>query len=196
VTPTQQERTEATTASLVAAARELFAKDGYAATSLDAVVAKAGMTKGALYHHFAGKRELFTAVFVAEQASLTAAIVDAYGRHEDPWEAFGAGAAAFIQACQEPGVQRIVLLDAPSAIGWEQIRKLETASLRMVEEGIRRAIDAKAIARRPVEPLANLLFGGICESAMAVARASDQKVALRAALRELDALLAAISSST
>src|SRR5436190_21772358 len=117
MTPTQQQRTEATTTALVEAARELFAQDGFAATSLDAVVAKAGVTKGALYHHYAGKRELFTAVFVAEQERLTATVVEAYGRHESPWKAFGAGATAFIRACQEPGVQRIVLLDAPSAIG-------------------------------------------------------------------------------
>jgi AcrR family transcriptional regulator len=196
VSPTQQQRAEATTAALVEAARELFAEDGYAATSLDAVVAKAGVTKGALYHHFGGKRELFTAVFVAEQARLTAAIVDAYGAHRDPWKAFAAGAAAFIKACQEPGIQRIVLLDAPAAIGWEKIRQLETGSLRMVEAGLQRAIEAKAIDPRPVEPLASLLFGGICESAMAVARSDDQARALRNALRELDRLLAAISSLT
>src|SRR6266576_3689600 len=67
MSPTQQQRSEATTGALVEAARELFAQDGYAAASLDAVVAKAGVTKGALYHHFAGKRELFAAVFAEEQ---------------------------------------------------------------------------------------------------------------------------------
>src|SRR4051794_8662373 len=112
MSPTQQERTEATTASLVAAARELFADDGYAATSLDAVVVKAGMTKGALYHHFSGKRDLFAAVFAGEQGRLSEAVVAAAQHHADPWEAFEAGAAAFVEACQEPGVQRIFLLDA------------------------------------------------------------------------------------
>ena len=91
---TQQERTEATTAALLGAARELFAQDGYAATSLDAVVARAGVTKGALYHHFEGKDDLFAAVFARENARLLDAIVTAYGREPDPWDALEAGCRA------------------------------------------------------------------------------------------------------
>jgi AcrR family transcriptional regulator len=194
MSPTQQERTETTTASLVQAARGLFAEDGYAATSLDAVVAKAGVTKGALYHHFSGKRDLFAAVFAGEQERLSQAIVAAYQRREDPWEAFEAGAAAFVEACQEPGAQRIFLLDAPSALGWETIRKLESGSLQMMEQGIRRAIEAGSIEERPVQPLAHLLFGALCESAMVVARAPDQRAALDEALAELHRMLASLSS--
>jgi AcrR family transcriptional regulator len=194
MSPTQQERTEATTTALVAAARELFAEDGYAATSLDAVVAKAGVTKGALYHHFAGKRELFAAVFAAEQEHLSRAILEAYQREVDPWQGFEAGCGAFIEACQKPGVQRIALLDAPAALGWETVRELESGSMQMMEEGIRRAIEAGAIAKRPVEPLAHLLFGAICESAMTVARAHDQEAALREALAELRRVLRSLAA--
>jgi AcrR family transcriptional regulator len=194
MSPTQKERTETTIASLVQAARELFAEDGYAATSLDAVVAKAEVTKGALYHHFSGKRDLFAAVFAGEQERLSEAIVSAYQRREDPWEAFEAGAAAFVEACQEPGAQRIFLLDAPSALGWETIRKLESGSLQMMDQGIRRAIEAGSIEERPVEPLAHLLFGALCELAMVVARAPDQRAALDEALAELHRLLASLSS--
>ncbi len=114
MSPTQQQRSEATTAALVEAAHELFAQDGYAATSLDGVVAKAGVTKGALYHHFAGKRELFAAVFAAEQQKISEVVAGAFGRHEDPWEAFEAGCRSFVETCQEPGLQRIFLLDAPA----------------------------------------------------------------------------------
>jgi AcrR family transcriptional regulator len=193
MSPSQQERTEATTTALLAAARELFAEDGYAATSLDAVVAKAGVTKGALYHHFAGKRDLFAAVFAQEQVRLSGAIVAAYQRREDPWEAFEAGCAAFVEACQEPGAQRIFLLDAPSALGWETIRHLESDSLRMMELGIRRAIEAGSIEERPVEPLAHLLFGALCESAMVVARSEDEHAALDDALAELHRLLGSLA---
>src|SRR5262245_8744157 len=189
MSPTQQERTQATTTALLAAARELFAEDGYAATSLDAVVAKAGVTKGALYHHFSGKRELFAAVFAREQTRLSEAIIPAYQSKKDPWEAFEAASAAFIEACQEPGVQRITMLDAPSALGWEQIRQLESGSLKMMEQGIEVAIEAGAIERRPVAPLAHLLFGALCEQAMVVARAPDQQAALEEALAELSRLL-------
>src|SRR5688500_985170 len=98
MSPTQRERTEATTTSLVSAARELFAADGYAATSLDAVVKTGGVTKGALYHHFGGKRELFAAVFAAEQEKISALVATAAAFHEDPWEAFEAGCRAFVEA--------------------------------------------------------------------------------------------------
>jgi AcrR family transcriptional regulator len=194
MSPTQQERTEATTTSLVSAARELFADDGYAATSLDAVVAKAGVTKGALYHHFAGKRELFEAVFLAEQVRLTTAVMAAVEAKEDPWEAFEAGCGAFIEACQEPGAQRIFLLDAPAALGWETIRRLESGSLELMKQGIQMSIDAGSIEDRPVVPLAHLLFGAVCESAMVVARAPDQDAALRDALAELHRLLSSLAA--
>jgi AcrR family transcriptional regulator len=193
VSPTQQQRSEATTVALVEAARDLFAEDGYAATSLDAVVAKAGMTKGALYHHFAGKRELFAAVFAAEQRSLSQVVAAAYARHEDSWEAFEAGCRAFVEACQEPGVQRVFLLDAPAALGWEEIRQIESGSMEMMVLGIERAIEAGRIAPRDSRQLAHLLFGAICETAMVVARAPDQRAALRDAVAELAAVLRALA---
>ena len=189
MSPTQRERREQTTAALITAARELFAADGYAATSLDAVVDKAGMTKGALYHHFSGKRELFTAVFSGEQDRLSAAVIAAYQRRDNPWEAFEEACSAFIVACQEPGVQRILLHDAPSALGWETIRELESGMLKMMERGIERAIETGSIEPRPVQPLAHLLFGAICESAMVVARATDQQRASQESLDELRRLL-------
>jgi AcrR family transcriptional regulator len=193
MSPTQQQRSEATTAALVEAARELFAQDGYAATSLDGVVAKAGVTKGALYHHFAGKRELFAAVFAAEQQKISEVVAGAYGRHDDPWEAFEAGCRSFVETCQEPGLQRIFLLDAPAALGWEEIRQIESGSMEMMVQGIERAIAAGRIAPRDSRQLAHLLFGAICETAMVVARAPDQRAALRNAVRELGAVLRALA---
>src|SRR5262245_5845005 len=166
MSPTQQQRTEATTAALVEAGRELFAQDGYEATSLDAVVAEAGVTKGALYHHFTGKRELFAAVFTAEQQKLNEVVSAAYSRRDDPWEAFEAGCRAFVETCQEPGVQRIFLLDAPAALGWEEIREIESPTMDLMVAGIERAIAAGRIAPRDARPLADLLFGAICETAM------------------------------
>jgi AcrR family transcriptional regulator len=185
----QQERSEATMDALVAAARELFAQDGYTATSLDAVVAKAGMTKGALYHHFEGKRELFAAVLTGEQEQLTAATLAAYQRKKDPWEAFEAGCLAFLDACLDPGVQRIALLDAPGALGWEQVRELEAGLLDLMELGVQRAIEAGRVAPRQPRPLAQLLFGAVCEGAMVAARAEDQRTAQRAIKAELRRLL-------
>lgn len=192
--PTQAERTEATTTALVDSARELFAQDGYAATSLDAVVARAGVTKGALYHHFDAKRSLFRAVYDREQERTAAITAAAAARKRDPWDAFEAGCRAFLDHTLDPGVQRILLIDAPGAIGWEDMRASERQSLLMMEEGLRRSIAAGRIAKRPVEPLAVLLFGALCEAAMTIARAPDQPAALRPMWAETRRLFAALAA--
>ena len=186
---TQAERTEATTSALVDAARELFARDGYDATSLDAVAARAKVTKGAVYHHFEGKRQLFEAVFTREVERMGTPLAEAYLRKKDPWDAFKASCRAFLDECLDPGVQRIVLLDAHAAIGWEGIRRLEAPLLEMMEVAISRAAEAGRIAQRPSGPLANFLFGAICELAMVVARADDQKAAQRQAVGEIGRVL-------
>jgi AcrR family transcriptional regulator len=191
---TQRERSEATTSALVEAARDLFAQDGYAATSLDAVVTRAGVTKGALYHHFAGKRELFEAVFSREQGRLLEAIAGAStGADSDPWRALGAGCRGFLDFTLDPGVQRIFLLDATAALGWERIREIESDSMALLQLGIEQAIEAGQIEPRPAAPLAHLLFGAICELAMVVARRPDQRRAHREAAAELDRVLSALA---
>ena len=191
---TQAARTEATTSALVDAARELFARDGYDATSLDAVAASAGVTKGAVYHHFDGKRQLFEAVFAREVDRIAAPLAAVYARKKDPWDAFRAACTAFLDECLDPGRQRIMLLDASAAIGWEQIRRLESPLLEMMALAISRAAEAGRIAPRKSGPLAHFLYGALCETAMIVARADDQKAAHRDAVveigRVLDGLLA------
>jgi AcrR family transcriptional regulator len=186
---TQAERTEATTSALVDAARELFARQGYDGTSLDAVATRAGVTKGAVYHHFEGKRQLFEAVFTREVERMAMPLADAYGRKKDPWDAFHAGCRAFLDECLDPGWQRIVLLDASAAIGWEQIRHLESPLLQMMELAISRAAEAGRIAPRTPGPLAHFLYGALCETAMIVARADDQKAAHREAVAEIGRVL-------
>jgi AcrR family transcriptional regulator len=186
---TQAERTEATTGALVDAARELFAADGYAETSLAAVAARANVTKGAVYHHFEGKQQLFEAVFTREVERMATPLVAAYARKKDPWDAFKAGCRAFLDECLDPDVQRIVLLDALTAIGWEQVRRLESPLLAMMELGIARAIEDGRIAPRPPEPLASFLYGALCETAMVVARADDQRAAHRQAVAEIGRIL-------
>ncbi|MGH3678326.1 MAG: TetR/AcrR family transcriptional regulator [Mycobacterium sp.] len=182
---TQAERREATTSALVDAARDLFAQDGYAATSLDAVAAKARVTKGAVYHHFESKQQLFEAVFAREVERLTTMLPVVYAGKKDPWDAVEACCRAFLEQCLEPGLQRIMLLDALAAIGWEAVRRKEAPMLEMLEVAIARAVEAGRIAPRPAAPLAHFLYGAICETAMVVARAEDQKAAYRRAVAEL-----------
>jgi AcrR family transcriptional regulator len=189
---TQQQRREETTAALIAAARELFAKDGYEATSLDAVAGSARVTKGAVYHHFESKRELFAAVFAAEADHLADVVANAYMRKRDPWKGFDAGCSAYLTACVEPGLQRIMLLDAEPVLGWHRMRQLEGGLLSMMEAGIARAVQTGRIARREPSPLAQLLFGTLCEAAMVVARAVDQPTTQRAIISEFRRLLASL----
>jgi AcrR family transcriptional regulator len=149
---TQAERTEATTTALLAAARALFVEHGYEATSLDAVAAAAGMTKGAVYHHFDGKRRLFEAVLTQEVQRMTGPLLEAYRRKKDPWEAFGSACRAFLGECLDPGVQRIVLRDGFTALGWEEVRRLEQPLLELMEQAITRRPDRPA-TRRAAGPL-------------------------------------------
>ena len=190
---TQAERTEATTAALLDAARELFARDGYDATSLAAVAAHANVTKGAVYHHFEGKQQLFEAVFTREVERMATPVVAAYARKKDPWDAFEAACRAFLDECLDPELQRIVLLDASAAIGWDEVRRLEGPLVEMMELGISRAVEAGRIAPRPAGPLANFLYGALCETAMIVAREDNQKAAHRQAVGEIGRILAALA---
>jgi AcrR family transcriptional regulator len=183
---TQQQRSETTTGQLLDAAAELFGADGYAATHLDDVVSRAGVTKGALYHHFASKRELFEAVFEREQRKIAVAASEAHGRNRNHWDGFYEGCRAFFEASLDPAVQRITLLDAPSVLGWERMREIEGRYTHaLLREGLERAMREGTIARRPVEPLAAMLDGAICEAAMFVARSEDQRKVMRRALAEL-----------
>jgi AcrR family transcriptional regulator len=194
--PTQQERTEATVERLLESARRLFADKGFAATSLDEVVADAGVTKGALYHHFQSKRDLFRAVFDREHARIAEVVVEAAAAEADPWDAFYAGCRAFFEESQRPESQRIALLDGPSALGWDEMRAIEARySLELIRLGLERAIAEGRLADRPVAPLAHMLFGGLCEAATFAARADDPKAATDRALAELRIQLDALAAA-
>jgi AcrR family transcriptional regulator len=193
---TQRERSEATTAELVAAARELFAADGYAATLMDDVVERAGVTKGALYHHFDGKAELFEAVFELEQRRLAEILMRAYSSKRHHWEGFYAACEAYFDAVLDPSVQRITLLDAPSVISWERMREIKDRhTVAILRRCLDIAVDRDLIAQRPLEPLVRMLTGAIAEAAMLVARAEDQRTATREVLAELRSFLDALFRS-
>lgn len=191
---TQAERTRATTDQLVSAARDLFATAGYDATYLDAVVERAGVTKGALYHHFEGKRALFAAVYEAEQQSIERAIYRVARDHDqNSWQAFIAGCRAFFDAALDSGFQQI-LIDAPAVLGWQQMREIEDRHLMaLFKQGIRQAMDDGHIKRRRVEPLAHQLHGAMCEAAMVIARSNQPTEEASDAVATLEELLNGIA---
>ena len=169
------DQAEATRAALLEAATELFAQRGYAGVATEEIVRAAGVTRGALYHHFAGKLELFEAVYEQVEQGLVERIASsAMSAASDPLAALRAGAQAFLDACEDPAVQRIALLDAPSVLGWERWREIGLRyAFGLVQGTVAGAMEAGLIERQPVEPLAHLLLGAIDEGAMLIARAHD-----------------------
>lgn len=194
---TQAERSGATREALIEAGRALFAERGYAAVGTEEIVRAAGVSRGALYHHFDGKRDLFEAVYERVEVELAEKI--AAGALESgaaaPLDAMRAGAEMFLQACTKPEAQRIVLLDGPSVLGWDRWREIAAEhGLGLIEATLQAAIEAGAISEQPVRPLAHVLMGALDEAAMLVARAEDPEQMRAEVARTLDSLLAGLSA--
>jgi AcrR family transcriptional regulator len=193
---TQQERTEATTAALIAAARQLFARVGFADTAIEDVLQSAGVTRGALYHHFDSKHALFRAVFELEEKALCDRVMAAAGREPLAGASLRAGCRAFLEVCLDPDVQRIVLSDAPAVLPPAELREIEARyAFAMLYRGLERAVAEGAMAPRPVEMLARFLFGALSECATAIARSTHPKKAFQDACRELDFVLGALQAA-
>jgi AcrR family transcriptional regulator len=176
--PTKAERSEATRSALIATARRLFAERGFADVGTEEIVRSAGVTRGALYHHFRDKQDLFRAAFEQLEAELAKRVAEGALAGPDAWEALAAGSEMFLDVCLEPEVQRIALLDAPSVLGWEEWREVEARySLGLIRAGLEAAIEQGAIERQPIDPLAHALLGSLIEAGLFVARADDVKAA-------------------
>ncbi|MCP2164809.1 TetR/AcrR family transcriptional regulator [Goodfellowiella coeruleoviolacea] len=189
---TQRERTEATTAALLGAARELFATDGFALTSLNAICERAGVTRGAFYHHFSNKEQIFREVYAVEQHRLSQAVRESFRQHSDPWTGLIAGCRALLEKSLEPTVWRLTLVEAPAALGWTAMRDIQTDCKNQMRTGLAMAIEAGCIPSRPLEPLTSLLYGALTESALDVVHAEDTAAWLEQTLSELRLLLAGL----
>ena len=188
-------RSEATRRQLVTAARALFGARGYADVGTEEIVRAAGVTRGALYHQFRDKADLFAAVAEQVEAEITNRI--AAGAAEaaaDPLDALRAGARLFLDACAEPEVERIILLDAPAVLGWEAWRDLASRyGLGLVQLALQAAMDAGAIVRQPVVPLAHVLIGALNECALYMPRAEDPPAAREQCAAIFDRILRGIT---
>jgi AcrR family transcriptional regulator len=176
--PTKAEQSEATRSALVGAALTLFAERGFAETATEAVVKTAGVTRGALYHHFTDKTDLFRAAYERLEQQVIARVEKAVAGLTDPIEVLRRGTDAFLDACLEPAVQRIVLLEGPTVLGWEAWRQIDMAyGLGMVTAVLELAMQTGAIRAAPVEALAHVLLGGLNEGAMLMAASPDPEAA-------------------
>src|SRR2546427_7151236 len=122
---TQAERSQTTISGLIAVARARFGTDGYAGTSIEDIVSAAGVTRGAFYHHFESKIDVFRAVVESEQRTMTRFIIKGSESYQRAWERFRAGCRLFLDVCLNPSVRRILLLDGPAVLGWEAVREIE-----------------------------------------------------------------------
>jgi AcrR family transcriptional regulator len=182
----QAARSASTRAKLIRSARILFARRGYADVATEEIVRRAGVTRGALYHQFPAKEDLFLAVYEQVEQELTARVAGLLGEVSSPFVAMRAGIRAFLEACRAPEVQRIVLIDGPAVLGWERWREVaERHGLGLLEAVIRAAVDAGELAPLEVAPLAHLLMGALDEAALLVVRDPDATDAVAATFERL-----------
>lgn len=175
---TRDERADETRRELLRVARELFAVRGYAGVGTEEIVARAGLTRGALYHHFQGKRDLFRAVHEQLEAELVAEIATGLAGVTDPGVLLEAGVRAFLDSCTDRERIRVTLIDAPTVLGWAEWREIdERHGLGLVTAALSNAMDAGAIARQDVRPLAHIIIGALGEAALLIANADDPAAA-------------------
>lgn len=185
----QEERTASSLARLSGSARALFTAQGYDATSIDEIAARAGLTKGAFYHHHKDKKSLFLNVFETVEEELTARVRHA-SHVDNPWAGFKAGCAAFLGEALREDVQRIVFKDGPSVLGWDLWHEIDARyALGMMVRGLEFSAEAGYIRKRPFRPLALLVLGALCEAAREIGSAPNPKAARRAFAAEIDILL-------
>jgi AcrR family transcriptional regulator len=171
---TQAERSASTRSRLVAAALELFARDGYQATSTGAILAAAGVSRGALYHHFAGKQDLFAAVFEQLSREVIERSLVRHGAGESPLANLVASCLGWLREVRRPEAAAILLDQGPQALGWRRARQIEyDTSLGLMKRGVQSAVDAGEIAVASVELTARLLNAALAEAALVSRDAED-----------------------
>ena len=184
-------RGEQTRLDLIEAGRELFVERGFFNTSIGDLVTKSGVgTRGAFYHHFKDKAELFRAVFEDVENDLTLRSIAAPPPGADPWERLTSGLHGFLEAAQEPAVQRVMLIDGPVVLGWRTLREIQEGnSIALINDMVREAITEGIIDDQPVGELTHMIVAALEEASRLVVHAANPARARRRAAKILDRLL-------
>lgn len=186
-------QSEATAAAVLAVAREAFATEGYAAVGLEEVAARAGVTRGAVYHHYGSKSGLFEAALGAVQREVGAAVAGAAAQAGEGWPGIEAGCRAFLAASLAEGARRILLLDGPAVLGWAAWRRADAANAgRLLQEGLGALAAAGELATGSVEATTALLSGAMDEAVLWIAGQPDPDAAAAEAWQVLAHLLASL----
>jgi AcrR family transcriptional regulator len=191
------QRSAQTRARLLEVARVLFVARGYQHVAAEEIVQQAGLTRGALYHHFDGKDGLFKAIYDQLQCEVTARIDAAYHAESDPFLAFRASCHVWLESCIDREVQQVVLIDAPNVLSWEAWRAADAEySLGDIRECLHGLAAQGMIPNMGIDALTHLLVGGMNEVALYIARAPDAHTALADAKRWLNVVLDGIVTKT
>jgi AcrR family transcriptional regulator len=190
---TKAGQSRATIARLLSVAKNEFSQKGYAAASTKEIVALAGVTRGALYHHFKNKQDLFLAVFEEAQREIGRRIDQSTASTPNLWDQLVIGCRAFLKACSDPDLQQIVVIDAPAVLDWNTYRQVDAtlpgSGLSLLKESLETLIKSRLIKPLPVDALAHLLSGAMDESAIWIAHEPDSPKALIQAQTTLETLL-------
>jgi AcrR family transcriptional regulator len=190
------EQGQATRAALIDVATGLFATNGYEATAIPAVLDAAGVSRGALYHHFNSKEALFEAVLQAVEAQATLKVTRAARGATDPLDGLRRGCAAYLAMCRDPVVRRISLIDAPAVVGWERWREIdEQHSFGLIKAAIAAIAADGRVKPELVDVMAHVVLAALLEVALLVARADEGRLAIRRGQEAVDELLTALFDS-
>ena len=189
------EQGHATRRDLVATATRLFADRGYEGTSIEAVLQETGVSRGALYHHFSSKEALFEAALEEMEATIARDVAAAAGELEDPVEMLRAGSLAWLRMAGDPVIQQIVLIDAPSVVGWQRWREIDEGnSFGLLKTALQGAADKGRVPAGSVDVLAHMLLAALIEVALVISRAEDTAAATRQGELALEELLGRLLS--
>jgi AcrR family transcriptional regulator len=170
----QSERSETTKRAVVAAARALFADRGYDATSMEQLARHAGISKGALYHHYKDKSDVLAAAYEDLEQELSVRILTVASTHHDPIDALRGGAHAFLDACCEPATRRLALIDAPAGLGWRRWREIDARNgFGLLRAGLQVAADQGRIQPDHIVERAHLLLAVLMEASLMIGDADD-----------------------
>ncbi|MEY2458663.1 MAG: hypothetical protein QOG30_493 [Acidimicrobiaceae bacterium] len=193
VKPLRARQAEATRSLLIDVARTNFTEHGYASTSIDDIIQQAGVARGALYHHFAGKEALFRAVYETVEGEVVARVMQAASLQTSPWDAVRAGLSTFLDACLEPSFRRIVVLDSVSVLQAQVMEVgIDPVELPMLRTVLTPLLGTTTFAGMAIDALTHVALGGLYGASLYIARASDPKAARAEADLVLDTLIAGL----
>ncbi len=190
------DRGSATRAHILNVATGLFTAEGYEATSVEAVLQASGVSRGALYHHFANKEAVFTAVLESVEARVAKQVAAAAAGASNPLDALRAGCAAWLELARDATVRQVVLVDAPSVIGWQAWRELDNRyALGLLKAALGGMAAAGRLRVEMVDTYAHLLLAALIEASLLIARASDPVDALAKGHEALDVFLTRLATA-